>query len=505
MFEDKLTREMVKAIHQPREKQKPTVNKNVKAKGLTTTLAEYIPSELAPWNKKRVFHVLRRLQFGVNYSEIEPLLGTSPTLFIDSLIDGSITSPMPDVPVWVNDVPPWNEGDQAILDYFENNYFTYIEYQREWTDLMKVYPFREKMVLFWHNHFVTEVGKYEYAPLAYRYFTTLRTHALGNFKDFVHAIGIDSAMLYYLDGIENRVGSPNENYARELLELFTMGIGNYSEDDIREMARALTGYWFNWGTLTSHFSNDLHDWGEKTFFGRTGNFGYDDVIDIIFEEREQEIAEFVCRKLYKFFVYETPNESIVQELAQTFINNNFEIAPVLRLLLKSEHFFDEAFLGAMFKSPTDYLVGLQKETGVEIAGAIREWQPYQLFELGQFLFNPVNVAGWPGYRSWISTTTLPYRWNHALTNLYYNDDDYEVDPIEIANAMSEPNDPYQLAYDLAEYMLAVDLREQDLQQLPVVLLGGIPDYEWNIYISGANWRILALMAHIRQLPEYQLM
>ncbi|MEQ9264668.1 MAG: DUF1800 domain-containing protein [Balneolaceae bacterium] len=502
MFDKKLDHERVKQIHQDRtEVEVQEVVQNAKAKGLSTTLNEYVPSEALPWNKKRVSHALRRMKFGSHFSDYESILLQTPAQFVDTTIDDAVNAALPVAPEWENKTPPpWGAPDEDVLTYFEENFSLYIEYQTEWTDIMKEHPFREKMVLFWHNHFVTEIGKYELAPYAYRHFTLLRTFALGNFRDFVRAIGKDHAMLIYLDGVENRVGSPNENYGRELLELFTMGIGNYTQNDIEEISRALTGFWVNYFTLEAGFSNALHDSGEKTFFEQTGNFGYDDVIDIIFQERASEIATFICAKLYKFFVYETPNEAIVSELAQLFIDSDFEIEPVLRKLLKSEHFFDEEFNGAMIKSPIDLMLGMQKETGADVVGGLREWQPYQLLDLGQFLFNPVNVAGWPGYRAWISTTTLPHRWQYSLINIY----DDVVDPIAIANGMSAPNDPNQLALDLADYMLAVQLPQQELDQLQTVLLGGIPDYEWSVNLPGANWRILNLMGHIRQLPEYQL-
>ncbi len=504
MFEHDLSQEKVKQIHQPREKSKAG-EVQPSAKGLSTTLVEYVPSEAMPWNKKRVYHVLRRLQFGVNYADVDSLLNSNPTQFIDEMIDEAMTAPLPEPPEWVDARPPWNEGEEAVIQYFEDNYFRYIQYQTDWVELMKEQPFREKMVLFWHNHFVTEIGKYEHAPIAYRYVTTLRYNSLRNFKSFVHAIGLDDAMLFYLDGVENRVGNPNENYARELLELFTMGIGNYNEDDIRELARALTGHWFNYETLNAVYEPGFFDGGTKEFFGRRGRFDYNETIDIIFEERANEIAQFICTKLYKYFVHDIPNQSIIDEMASTFLESDFEIAPVLKQLLKSEHFFDDEILGSKIKSPVDYMLGMQLETGINVNGAILEYQPYQLFALGQFLLSPINVAGWPGYRSWISTTTLPKRWEFTLINLYHEEEGYKVQPLEIAQAMSNPNDPYQLAYDLAEYMICVDLPEAERAQLPNVLLGGIPDYEWNINISGANWRILALMAHIRQLPEYQLM
>lgn len=502
MFKEKLNHERVKQIHQPRSKEKVSSFSNAKAKGFSTTLSEYIPSEDMPWNKKRVAHAIRRLKFGFHFSEYAPALAQSPADFIDAIIDEAINAEMPTPPEWADKLPPpWGFSDEELLEYFSTNYDLYIGYQTEWTDLMKENPFREKMTLFWHNHFVTEIGKYEHAPLAYQHFTMLRTHALGNFKDFVHAVGLDSAMLIYLDGIENVKGEPQENYARELLELFTMGIGNYTQNDITEIARALTGYYFDYFNLSTDFSISRHDTGEKTFFERTGPFGYDDVIDIIFEEKAEEIAHYICTKLYKFFVYETPNESIVSELAQLFIDEDFELEPIIRKLLKSEHFFDESILGAMIKSPIDLMLGWQQEVGVSIPKDLREWQPYQLLNLGQFLFNPVNVAGWPAYRSWISTTTLPYRWQYSVFHVYSEG----IDVIAIAEAMSDPNDPYQLVKDFAEYMLAVELPATELDVLPEVLLGGIPDYEWNTNASGAKWRILNLMAHIRQLPEYQLL
>ncbi len=500
MFTEKLDHEKVKAIHQPREKTREKLS-NPKAKGLSTTLNEFVPSAERPWDRKAAAHVIRRLSFGLNYTDFDIALATTPAAFIDSLIDAAINADMPEPPSWENKYPPgWGATDQEIQQYFSENFELYIEYQNEWTELMKEYPFREKMVLLWHNHFVTEIGKYELAPYAYRHFKTLRMYALGNFKEFVRKIGLDQAMLIYLDGVENRAGSPNENYARELLELFTMGIGNYTQTDIEEIARALTGYWVNYFNFEVNYTPSLHDSGSKTFFERTGNFDYEDVIDIIFEEKEQEIAEFVCTKIYKFFVYETPNEAIVSELAQFFIDENFEIEPVVRKLLKSEHFFDEELVGAMIKSPVELMLGFQMEIGEDLPENLLEWQPWQLRDLGQFLFNPINVAGWPGHRAWISTTTLPFRWQYSVIHAY----SAGIDPIPMANAMTDPNDPYQLVEDIAEFMLAVELPQADKDALPGVLLGGIPDYEWNVNASGAGWRILNLMAHIRQLPAYQL-
>ena len=218
------------------------------------------------------------------------------------------------------------------------------------------------MALFWHNHFVTDTEVYVHARLAYGYLNLVRKHALGDFKQFVYDMGLNLAMLIYLDGTSNTHIAPNENYARELLELFTTspedqnGQPNYTEADIREMARALTGYVADLRQFRARFFDNRFDDGEKTFLGRTGNFGYADVVDIVFEERTDALAHFICVKLYKAFVYAAPAPEIVDELAEIFIDNNFQIAPVLRTLLKSAHFFDREVHGARIKGPIEMMV-----------------------------------------------------------------------------------------------------------------------------------------------------
>lgn len=509
IFEKKLTQEDIKTLHKERESNSD-IRENLKAKGLRSSLAEFSPTASAPWDSKRAKHLMRRLRFGASYSEIEPYLDSSAGSIVKEALDSAQNGQLPSQPEWYNKYPPPQGSSQAeFVQYFEENFDLVLEYQQDWVREMFENPFREKMVLFWHDHFATEQMKYELAPFAARHFTVLRENCLGNFKDLVYKIGKDHAMLIYLDSVENRNGSPNENYARELLELFTMGIGNYSQNDITDISRALTGFYVNFFNFDAGFYSGFHDTGEKTFFGRTGNFGYDDVIDIIFEERADEIAEFVCSKLYRFFLYETPNPSIVSELADIFKSNNFEIRPVVETLLKSEHFFDQELMGAMFKSPVDYLLGMYAENDLLPNEEFSEIQPYLFFVMEQFLFNPPNVAGWPGYRSWLSTTTLPYRWIVAEYVGYYSSanssDPYKVDPIAIANKFEDPNDPYKLSYDLAEFLLPVDLPEEELTKLSDVLLGGLPDYEWNLGFQGAAGRILNLIVHIRKLPEYQLM
>ena len=483
-------------------------NDHIRSGKIPTQLKKYVPSTLMPWNTKRAYHVLRRLQYGVNKKELNELLIQNPTDFIDKLIDDAINKPFVEAPSWIDVVPPSGDvSDEARKNYIKENRIRILEYRLNWLELMKTHSFREKMVLFWHNHFVTEIATYKHAPLAHRYLTCLRENCLGNFKDFTHKIGLEYAMLIYLDGTKNRKNKPNENYSRELLELFTMGIGNYTEDDVKEIARALTGFKVNKSKFEVIFEEKKFDNGEKSFLGRTGEFNYDDTIDIIFEERSTEIANFICTKIYQYFVYDLPNQSIIDSLADTFLSHNFEIEPVLRQLLKSEHFFDSEILGAKIKSPVDFILQIQKELNITNLKKKEKLQVKWLQELGQDILNPINVSGWRGYRSWISTDTLAIRWN--LSDKLLNKKSFEslFDYRELINSMSDPDDPNILAKDLANYFISVELTEKDKDELVTILLSGMPDYEWNMNLEddAIIWRLRNFVGHLFQLPEYQLM
>jgi len=220
-------------------------------------------------------------------------------------------------------------------------------------DLMREKNLNASLINFWSNHFVTESNSLGKIPQIFQQLLMRQKYCIGNFKEFVHAVGIDIMMLHYLNGFENKVGKPNENYARELYELFTLGVDNgYTQEDTVETARALTGYNvldIAWGDIT--FDESTFDNGEKTIFGETGDWGYTHVIDILFEQRGELIANYICTKFYTYFVSADVNEEIVTELAQVFLDNDFDIAPVLSVLFKSKHFFDDKSFGTIIKSP----------------------------------------------------------------------------------------------------------------------------------------------------------
>ncbi len=381
------------------------------------SLDEYIPTAENPWNVTKINHLYRRIGFGASKAEVVAALSQNPGALVDALIDEAIA---------LNTTPPlpwsmWNRDQfEAAEDANPDNDLNF--YRQEGKNQMigdliqnKV---RERLTLFWSNHFVTEDDTYRSPAYQLQYYSLLQMHAIGNFRDFVYDIGISNAMLVYLNGDENVRDRPNENYARELYELFTLGVDNaYTEDDIQETAKGLTGYvdtnGIAWGDILfdpSEFSNET-----KTIFGQTGNWTYDDVINILFQQRTTQVATFICSKLYAYFVSPTCSVAIVTQMAQTFINNNFDIAPVLRQLFKSEHFFNTEAIGAIIKSPCDLLICFYNELGFTFDASIdpNDFIRGTVRILGQDVLNPIDVEGWQGDEDWISPDLLIGRWESA--------------------------------------------------------------------------------------------
>ena len=259
----------------------------------------------------------------------------------------------------------------------------------------------EKMTLFWNNHFACRSRN---AVFAQQLNNVQRANALGNFRQLVLAVSKSPAMLQFLNNQQNHKGHPNENFARELMELFTIGQGNYTEQDVKESARAFTGWGF---TKDGDFKArpNLHDDGQKTFLGKTGNFNGDDIISILLERKET--AYFISNKLYKYLVNEVPDPAHVNAMADVFYQANYEIKPLLTYIFNADWFYYAKNTGNLVKSPVDLIVGLSRRFYVSYQ------KPEVLLEfqrtLGQILFYPPNVAGWPGGRNWIDSSSLMYR------------------------------------------------------------------------------------------------
>ncbi|RYG35943.1 MAG: DUF1800 domain-containing protein, partial [Chitinophagaceae bacterium] len=256
---------------------------------------------------------------------------------------------------------------------------------------------REKISLFWHGHFAANSGNILHQQLL---LDVIRKNALGNFGDLLMAVSKSGSMITYLNNNQNRKNRPNENFARELMELFTLGRGNYTESDVKEAARSFTG----WGTNPAGefvFRKQQHDSGSKSFLGKEGNFNGDDIIRILLEQKQTAI--YLTTKIYRFYVNENVDSKRVSQLADVFFNSGYDIAKLLQSIFESDWFYAQENTGNRIKSPVELLVGLRRNLELDIENG----QVQLLFQrlLGQLLFYPPNVAGWPGGRSWIDSST----------------------------------------------------------------------------------------------------
>lgn len=260
---------------------------------------------------------------------------------------------------------------------------------------------REKMSLFWHGHFASRNINILYQQ---QLLDVIRQNALGNFGDLLLGVSKSAAMINFLNNNQNRKDHPNENFAREVMELFTMGRGNYSESDVKEAARAFTG----WGASLRGdfvFRKFQHDNGKKTVLGQSGDFDGDDIIRILLEQKQT--ALFITRKIYRFFVNDTPDEQIVQQLANKFYQSRYNISALMQEIFSSDWFYEEKNIGSKIKSPVELIVGIQRMLPMQWQSPEVQLLVQRL--LGQLLFYPPNVAGWPGGRNWIDSSSLMLR------------------------------------------------------------------------------------------------
>jgi uncharacterized protein (DUF1800 family) len=426
-----------------------------------------------PLDAKAAEHLLRRTMFGASRSDIAQLTGKTAAQALDTLLADQAA---PEPPIDPNTGQVWVTQPRDTMG--EGRRFSSL--RAWWLNLMLTQPIslREKMTLFWQNHFVSTYSTVNDARYMYAQNALLRRHALGNIRTFVRDITYDPAMLRYLNGNTNRVGAAQENYARELLELFTIGKGpeiapfnytNYTEDDVRAAARVLTGWVDNATTIRGEFNAARHDTTDKRFSaafqntvirGRTGaNAGMDelnDLLDMIF--RQAETARFLVRKFYRFFVnFEITPEierDIIEPVAQTLRSNNYEVKPALRQLLSSEHFFEENIRGAMIKTPLDLIIGGLRQFEIVPPGpnnmppapnAQTPMTPQLAINANYAMMDRLrgtsatmqmdvheqpNVAGWPAYyqepafyQLWVNTATMPTRGQFAdlvLNNMNVN-------------------------------------------------------------------------------------
>lgn len=270
-------------------------------------------------------------------------------------------------------------------------------------------PLREKMTLFWHDHFATSLQKVKRPYLLMKQNALFRQNAFGSFRELTKDVLLDPAMMLYLDIESSKKGHPNENFAREAMELFTLGEGNYTEHDVHEAARAFTGYQLNRRTGKVYHNKKNWDETNKTLFGKSGPFDGEDAINLIFTKKE--VARFMTHKIWEFFVYEKPADAMINGLSEGFQKADFKIGPLLREIFLSKEFYSESAMRSQIKCPIQYIVALLKQLG--ISNPPNGFAISAEIQLGQVLFMPPNVAGWDWGQAWINTNTLLTRYNLA--------------------------------------------------------------------------------------------
>ena len=483
------------------------------------------------WDEYTAAHLLRRCLFGPKRNEIAGAtqLGLSETL--DYLFD---ERPMPD--------PPLNFGrdddpDVAIGETWVDAPRTYdgsLNFYRKkslrawWIGLMinQEFSLREKMTLFWHNHFATEMQVVNIPQYMYKHLTYLRENCFGNFKQMAKDMTIDPAMLRYLNGNQNKKGKPNENYARELFELFTIGKGptleegnytHYTEQDVLAASEVLTG-WRDKGfkpehtEITAYFTPGRHENKPKQFSPAFNNYvipttsnskeeEYQELVDMIFAQRET--ARYISRKLYRWFVYyvidDTTEANVIEPMAQILIDNDFEIEPVLRALLGSAHFYDMHNRGCLIKNPMDHMITIMRQFEVDTREADRNllaqyniW--YAFYQYGNILqmtvLDPPSVAGWSAYYQipqfheiWINSASLPARktiQDALLSGFKRNGVQVKISPFVVLERIGNPSDPNALIEELAILLYTHPISKQERDFYKDALIPGLPDFEWTI-------------------------
>ncbi|WP_418303943.1 DUF1800 domain-containing protein [Pandoraea vervacti] len=354
-------------------------------------------------------YLLTRTGYAPDARELAPFVGLTRAQAVDRLLAQARRTAVTPAPVWAQDPPLYGPAtknmtadERRALNERRNRMAASLS--AWWAQEMATTPspLTERMTMFWHNHFVSSGDKVREPVVLYRQNVLLRANALGNFGTMLHEVSKDPAMLIYLDGDGNRKGRPNENFAREVMELFTLGEGHYTEQDVREAARAYTGWSIERTTMTFVWRPNVHDTGEKTVLGRTGDFDGDQVLDILLAH--PETATFVVGKLWREFVSPVPDTAQLGRVANAFRASGYDIRVAMRALLLTPTFWDMRVRGTLVKSPSEFVTDTVRE--FDIGYDDPQLLAQQMRVLGQDLFRPPNVKGWPGGDAWIDSTTL---------------------------------------------------------------------------------------------------
>jgi uncharacterized protein (DUF1800 family) len=446
-------------------------------------------------NLKHIYHLYSRAGFGISIPDAQKLQSKKVDEIVDSLLN--VDSKLSYLNcIRLNELPSRTEvkgmskEDRKALGKKARDRIQVMN--TTWVKQMVTSPtpLLEKTTLFWHGHFACRVEN----PYTMQQLHNIqRQFVFSPFKDLLLAVSKSPAMLQFLNNNQNRKQHPNENFARELMELFTIGRDNYTEQDIKESARALTGWGFNPDSYEFVFRDRAHDDGAKTFMQQTGNYNGEDIINIILNQKQT--AVYLCRKFYRFFVNEVVDEKHVAELADYYFQNKYDTGKLLRKLFTSDWFYDDANIGANIKSPVEFVVGFSKSFGViPPDSALLKMQR----ALGQILFYPPNVAGWAGGRNWIDSSTLLLRLK--APSLVLNGG--KIDIIEKDDMPEESFDlPETIKINPDEKPFYADAKPDDL--IENLLLPKLDDTKKNILLSNTPTN-KQLVLKIVSMPEYQL-
>jgi uncharacterized protein (DUF1800 family) len=506
---------------------------------------------------RQVAHLLRRAAFGATPAQIKSFTGKKVDVVVQQLLSTQAVPPHPtDETQKTSHDLVWGGG--AATDA-ERNTFDAVRRNRlkYWAmGLMINQPVSlvEKTTLFWQNHFVSTSTDVPDVRFLYRQNQLLRKYAFGNFREFVIEITKDPAMLIYLSGASNVVGKPNENYARELMELFTIGRGNYNEDDVKAAARVLTGWRsLNYRSATVatpgfEFRSNQHDTADKVFSdfyqkktikGRAGATAGDDelkdLVDMILAQ--PETARFMVRKFYRWFIQADISAQVEKEFIEplaVIFRKNYEIKPVLDALFKSQHFFDDTLLGSQIKSPLDLIIGTLRNFGYQVPDPVKARTTYDAAttyftqrtrEQQMDIFDQPSVFGWRPYYDtdfyeiWINSTTLALR--GGLTDYIVKGATatvLDINTLGVPLLTTNPTDPYIMVRELTDSLMEFPLTDDQVKYIvEQPLMAGAPYYEWttiwNDYVktptnamkkSDAKTRLDRMMIYILRLAEYQM-
>jgi len=491
----------------------------------TTTPASYRPTGsldaaaalrpyAGPWNRRLAAHLLRRAGFGGSPADVDrftSLSAANAALALVRFDDAPAETPLlqpqlvPPLGMYAKDAPMDDVSVQARKAFqMQNNAIrrdNLIALQTWWLQRMIAAPnpLQEKMTLFWHGHFTSspEKGTTEQELLAQN--QLFRTFALGNVRELTQRVSQDPAMLRYLDNNVNVKAHPNENYARELMELFTLGIGNYTEQDVRESARAFTGWTFqrNPDDTGAFFARPRqHDDDPKTFLHQTGNFDGADIVRIIFAQ--PACAHFFATKLLAFYVYEDPEPGLVDQVAALLVRHDFELRPVMATLLASNVFYSERAYRALVKSPVEFVVGTHQLFGVPTVAPV---ELGALRAMGQILFYPPNVKGWDGGAAWLNSQTVLTRENFA--NAIAQNPKMTAEATWIQPTM-RTMDPKQVAFILTDTMLQGDCSRAAQGQLIAYLSGVGQTALAQLSVENIDERVRGAAYLTMAMPAYQL-